>query len=73
MQSQRADTVAKVVELSSQSTTSFQDALERGVMRANQTLKNLRGAWVKEHELCIENGKIVAYRVIMKVTFVLDE
>lgn len=73
MQSQRADTVAKIVELSSQSTTSFQDALERGVARASQTLKNLRGAWVKEQELCIENGKIVAYRVIMKVTFVLEE
>ena len=73
MLSQSTNTVAKIVELSSQSTTSFQDALERGVARAGQTLKNLRGAWVKEQELCIENGKVVAYRVIMKVTFVLEE
>ncbi len=73
MQSQSNDTVAKIVELSAQSTSSFQDAIERGVARAGQTLKNVRGAWVKEQELSVENGKIVAYRVIMKVTFVLDE
>lgn len=73
MQSQSTSTVAKVVEISSQSTSSFQDAIERGVVRASETLKNVRGAWVKEQELSVEDGKIVAYRVIMKVTFVLDE
>lgn len=73
MKSPAVDTIAKVVELSAQSTTSLQDAIERGVARAHQTLKNVRGAWIKEQELCIENGKIVAYRVIMKVTFVLEE
>lgn len=61
------------MEISSQSTSSLQDAIERSVARAGETLKNVRGAWVKEQELSIENGKIVAYRVIMKVTFVLDE
>lgn len=73
MQSQSTNTVAKVVEISSQSTSSFQDAIERGVARASQTLKGVRGAWVKEQELCVEDSKIVAYRVIMKVTFVLEE
>lgn len=73
MQTQVADTVAKVVEISAQSTSSFQDAIERGVARATETLKNVRGAWIKEQELVIENGRIVAHRVIMKVTFVLDE
>lgn len=73
MQIQAADTIAKIVEISAQSTISFQDAIERGVARATVTLKNVRGAWIKEQELVIENGRIVAYRVIMKVTFVLDE
>ena len=73
MQAQDVDTVAKVVEISSQSKLSFQDAIERGVARACQTLQNVRGAWVKEQELSIDQGKIVAYRVIMKVTFVLAD
>lgn len=73
MQSQAIDTIAKVVEISAQSHISFQDAIERGITRANQTLKNVRGAWIKEQELTVEGGKIAAYRVIMKVTFVLGE
>lgn len=73
MQSQAVESVAKVVEISAQSRTSFQDAIERGIARASETLKNVRGAWVKEQELSVEDGKIVAYRVIVKVTFVLDE
>lgn len=65
--------VAKVVEITSQSTVSFQDAVERGVERAARTLKNIRGAWVRDQEVVCDNGAISAYRVIMKVTFVLDE
>ena len=65
------DTIAKIIEISAQSEVSFQDAIERGITRANQTLKGLRGAWVKEQEVTVEDGKIAAYRVILKVTFVL--
>lgn len=67
------ETIARVVEISAQSRVGFQDAIERGVERANETLKHIRGAWIKEHEVCVEGGKIVAYRVIMKVTFVLED
>lgn len=73
MQTPAVESIAKVVEISAQSRVSFQDAIERGVERANETLKNIRGAWIKEQEVCVEGGKIVAHRVIMKVTFVLDE
>lgn len=73
MQTPAVESIAKVVEISAQSRVSFQDAIERGVERANETLKNIRGAWIKEQEVCVEDGKIVAHRVIMKVTFVLDE
>lgn len=65
--------VAKVVEITSQSTVGFQDAVERGVERAAKTLKNIRSAWIRDQELECNDGKITAYRVIMKVTFVLDE
>jgi flavin-binding protein dodecin len=64
-------TVAKVVELSASSTKSFEDAVQKGISRANKTLKNIRGAWVQELKVDVERGKVVAYRVSMKVTFVL--
>ena len=66
-------TVARITEISSISTKSFEDAIIQGVDRANKTLKNLKGAWVKDQEVSIDNGKVVGYKVILKVTFVLTE
>jgi flavin-binding protein dodecin len=65
--------VARITEISSASDKSFEDAIEQGIARAAKTLHNLRSAWVKEQEVQIENGKIASYRVILKVTFVLDD
>jgi flavin-binding protein dodecin len=65
--------VARVTEITSSSKVSFQDALEKGIERANKTLKNVRGAWVQEQKVEIADGRIVAYRVNMKVTFVLTD
>ena len=66
-------TVARITEISSVSTVSFQDAIEQGVLRANKTLKNVKGAWVKDQEVSIDNGKVSGYKVILKVTFVLSD
>ncbi len=65
--------VAKVSEISSTSTKSFEDALQQGIARATKTLRNVRGAWVKEQHVRCDNGRIVEYQVNMMVTFVLDE
>jgi len=65
--------VARVTEITASSSKSFQDALEQGIERANKTLKNVKGAWVQEQKVEIENGRIVAYRINMKVTFVLTD
>ncbi|NBD95789.1 MAG: dodecin domain-containing protein [Gammaproteobacteria bacterium] len=65
-------TVAKIIEISSDSTSSFQDAIETGIRRAERTVKNVRGAWVSEQKLTVDNGKITSYRVIMRVSFVID-
>lgn len=65
--------VAKVTEISSSSTKSFEDAIQDGVERANQTLDKVRGAWVNEMKIDVEDGKITNYRVNMKVTFVLKD
>jgi dodecin len=66
-------TVARITEISSVSTVSFQDAILQGVKRANKTLKNLKGAWVKDQEVTIDKGKVTGYKVILKVTFILSD
>jgi len=64
--------VAKIIELSCTSPTSFEDAVQRGIAKAEETLRNVKGAWIAEQKVDIEDGKIVAYRVIMRVSFVLE-
>ena len=65
--------VAKVIELSARSTESFEDAINKGVARATKTLKNVRSAWIKEHQVDITDGAVTGYRVNMMVTFVLTD
>ncbi|PYS72104.1 MAG: dodecin domain-containing protein [Acidobacteria bacterium] len=65
--------VARITEISASSNESFEDAIKQGVARAAETLHGIRSAWVKEQEVQVENGKILSYKVIIKVTFVLDE
>ncbi|KQZ29307.1 hypothetical protein ASD50_18140 [Mesorhizobium sp. Root552] len=65
--------VARVTEISSSSKKGFQDAIEKGIARAAKTLKNVEGAWIQEQKVVVEDGVIVAYRVNMKVTFILTD
>ena len=65
--------IAKVIEISSTSSKSFEDAITAGVQRAGKTVQEVKGAWIKSMKVDIDNGKIVKYRVVMKVTFVLQE
>lgn len=65
--------VAKVSEISATSAKSFEDAIQQGLTRAGKTLRNIRGAWVKEQHVRCENARIVEYQVNMMVTFVLDD
>jgi flavin-binding protein dodecin len=65
--------VAKVTEIIASSSKSFDDAVHKGVKRANKTLKNIKGAWIKDQQIEISNGKVTAYKVILKVTFVLKD
>ena len=64
--------VARVVEISSTSPKSFEDAILQGINRATQTLRNVRSAWVKEQEVQVTDGKISSYKVNLKVTFILE-
>ena len=66
--------IAKVVEITSTSPGSFEDAIRKGIAKAQQTIDNVRGAWISEQKVVLaEDGTIKHFRVDMTLTFVLDE
>jgi dodecin len=65
--------VASISEIICTSSKSFEDAIQQGIARATKTLRNVRGAWVKEQEVKVEGDRITAYKVVLKVTFVLED
>ncbi len=64
--------VAKISEISASSNKSYEDAIETGIARANKTLKGIKSAWVKDHQVTVKGGEIEEHRVVLKITFVLD-
>ena len=65
--------VAKVMEITSESPESFEHAIRVGIKRATNTVENIRSAWVKEQQVTVEDGRITSYRVNLKVTFILKD
>ena len=65
--------VAKVIEISSTSQQSFEDAIKRGIARATSSLRGVQSAWVKEQTVSVENGQINGYRVNLMITFLMDD
>lgn len=65
--------VARVTEISAESETSFEDAIQVGIGRAGETLRGIRSAWVKEQSVQVQDGRIANYRVNLLVTFLLDD
>jgi dodecin len=65
--------IAKISEISATSTKSFEDAIQQGITRATQTLRNVKSAWIKEQHVRVENGHTSEYQVNMMVTFVLED
>ena len=64
--------VAKVIEVTASSNESFEDAVKTGIEKSGETLRNIRGAWVSEQKVDVEDGQIVAYRVTLRISFVLE-
>ncbi len=64
--------VAKIIEISAESPTSFEDAIVQGIAKASKSIRGIKSAWVKEQHVVVENDKVALYRVDLKVTFVLD-
>ena len=64
--------IAKITEVISSSPKSFEDAVNMGVERAHKTIQHVKGAWVKDQQVVVEDGKITEYRVTLKITFILN-
>ena len=65
--------VAKITEITSTSKSGFDDAVANGIMRASKTIHGITGAWVADQEVVVKSGKVVEYKVRLKLTFVLDD
>lgn len=65
--------IARITTISSRSDESFEDAVRQGIARANETLRGIEGAWVKDHVVNIADGQITSWQVNLEVTFVLDD
>ena len=65
--------VARVTELSAVSENGFEDAINQAIARANQTLRGVEGAWVKDMNVMIEDGNITGYKANVEITFLLEE
>jgi len=65
--------IAKVLEVVSSSSKSFEDAIQKGISRTTDSLTDVTGAWVQDQKVVVKNGKITEYRVNLKITFVLKE
>ena len=65
--------IVKMIELSAQSPTSWEDATRQAVERASRTLRNIRSVWVKEFEAVVDGNNVTQFRVNVKISFLLDE
>ncbi len=65
--------VARVTEIISSSTKGFEDAVSSGIARANKTLNGIQGAWVKDTKVSVSDGNITEWRVVLKITFILND
>jgi len=64
--------VAKVIEITSSSSESFEDAIRQGIAKASESVRDIKGAWVSQQTVKVENGAVVEYRTDLKVSFVLE-
>ncbi len=64
--------IAKVTEITSSSSKSFEDAIERGIKRASKTIRNIEGAWVQDQKVIVKKNKVSEYRVSLKISFVIE-
>jgi len=64
--------VAKVIEINSSSKKSMEDAVQSGLSKTAETVKNIQGAWVNEIKVVTDgSGKVTEWRVNLRITFIV--
>jgi flavin-binding protein dodecin len=64
--------IVKVIEVMSQSPTSWEEATQNVVTEAAKTLRNIRSVYIKDFTAEVDNDKVTNYRVSAKVTFEME-
>lgn len=70
--SEKIMAIAKVVEVNSSSTKSFEDAIQTGIAKVTETIKNVQGAWINEQKVVVKDNQITEYRVNLKISFLVE-
>ncbi|WP_047246348.1 dodecin family protein [Maribacter thermophilus] len=61
--------VLKVIEVLANSDKSWEDATKNAVEQASKSVKNIRSVYINEQSAVVEDGKMVNFRVNVKITF----
>ena len=64
--------VVKIVELIGSSLNSWEEAAGNAVKEAAKTVRNIKGVHVKRCTAKVENNKIVEYRTVVKIAFIVE-
>lgn len=70
--SEKIMAIAKVVEVNSSSKKSFEDAIQTGIAKVTETVKNVQGAWINEQKVVVKDNQITEYRVNLKISFLVE-
>ena len=65
--------IAKVIEVTASSRSSFDDAVRDGIARVAKTVNDVRGAWISEQKVSVEDGNVTEFRVTMRVSFLVGD
>jgi flavin-binding protein dodecin len=66
-------TVVKIIELIGSSPKSWEDAAENALAEAAKTIINIKSIYVKRCNAKVENNKIVEYRAVVKIAFIVEK
>lgn len=64
--------VLKVIEVLSESSESYEEAIKNGVEHTSKSLRHVRSAFVQSQSVTVKDGKVDKFRVNMKITFEVD-
>ena len=68
-----SDNIYKIIEIVGSSTTGIEDAVEKAINRASETLRDIRWFEVKETRGHVEDGRVAHYQVTLRIGFTLSD